>query len=598
MGEGTTDRANLETILEHSGAQPAQDLPHAGDEQQKPDRVGDEPRSNQQRTRNKNHAPVGDFLCRNLPLGEGRLHLPPGSPALSRNKGSTDQRRHDDEQDRRSPTDRFRHSQKERDFGDGHRHKQEKQKATCSHACEDTATGILRHMSLRDLPGVDTLCTTLTTSQTAHDLPAMVITDVARRAIERTRAALIAGEDPPSAETTAANELAQLAQSATRPVINATGVLLHTNLGRAAVHPRAAEAAATTLRSSSNLEFDLATQHRGGRSSYGKSLLTALTGAEAALIVNNNAAALFLTLAALSSGHRTVVSRGELIEIGGSFRLPELMAATGAIIDEVGTTNRTRKGDYERVLMGAALALKVHPSNYQVAGFTEEASWAEVADAAHAHGVPLAADVGSGLLDATVPWIPGPPPKWLTNEPGVRQTLEDGADLVLFSGDKLIGGPQAGIIVGTRDLIVRLSKHPIARSVRISAGALAALETTLALYANDQTLEIPFWRQATAQRDELSERHQLLIDSVPLEGTLIETESVPGAGTVPGAGIPTVAAAFTCDADRTWADLLRRRLPVVTRRQGGRLVVDLRSTDRDTDQLVAEALTEVAGTGG
>jgi L-seryl-tRNA(Ser) seleniumtransferase len=463
---------------------------------------------------------------------------------------------------------------------------------------EDTATGILRHMSLRDLPGVDTLTAALAVAPVARGLPETLVTDVARRAIERTRTAVLAGENPQSAEETATADLASLAQSATRPVINATGVLLHTNLGRASVHPSAAEAAAAALRSASNLEFDLATQHRGGRGNYGKALLVALTGAEAALIVNNNAAALFLALATLSSGRRAVVSRGELIEIGGSFRLPELMAATGAIIDEVGTTNRTRKGDYERVMAGAALALKVHPSNYRIAGFTEEASWAEVAEVAHAHGVPMAADVGSGLLDATVPWVPGPPPKWLANEPGVKQTLEAGADLVLFSGDKLIGGPQAGIVVGTKDLVTRLAKHPIARSVRISGGALAALETTLALYADDRVLEIPFWRQATIPLDELSDRHQRLIDSVPLEGALIETDSVPGAGTVPGVGIPTVAAAFVCTVDTVWSALLRRELPIATRRQDGTLVVDLRSTPSDTDQLIADALTEVVGTAG
>jgi L-seryl-tRNA(Ser) seleniumtransferase len=454
-------------------------------------------------------------------------------------------------------------------------------------------TGILRHMSLRNLPGVDTLIAALNTTHSAHHLPSALIADVARGAIDSTREALLAGENPPSAEEAAALDLTRLSQAATRPVINATGVLLHTNLGRAAVHPVAAEAAATALRSSSNLEFDLATQYRGGRAAYGKKLLTALTGAEAALIVNNNAAALFLTLAALSGGQRTVVSRGELIEIGGSFRLPDLMAATGAVIDEVGTTNRTRKTDYERVMQGAALALKVHPSNYQVTGFTEEASWSEVAAAAHTHGVPLAADVGSGLLDATVPWIAGPPPPWLSHEPGVRQTLHDGADLVLFSGDKLIGGPQAGLIVGSKELVTQLSKHPIARSVRISGGALAALEATLSLYADDRALEIPFWKQATASLDEIRNRHETLIENVPLDGVLIETESVPGAGTVPGVGIPTVAAAFMGNVDQLWRALLSRDLPVATRRQDGRLIVDLRSTAPETDGLVAKALTEV-----
>jgi L-seryl-tRNA(Ser) seleniumtransferase len=192
-----------------------------------------------------------------------------------------------------------------------------------------------------------------------------------------------------------------------------------------------------------------------------------------------------------------------------------------------------------------------------------------------------------------VPWIAGPPPPWLSHEPGVRQTLHDGADLVLFSGDKLIGGPQAGMIVGSKGLVTQLSKHPIARSVRISEGALAALESTLSLYADDRALEIPFWQQATASLDEVRNRHETLIENVPLDGVLIETESVPGAGTVPGVGIPTVAAAFTGNVDQLWGALLNRDLPVATRRQDGRLVVDLRSTASETDGLVAEALTDV-----
>ena len=458
---------------------------------------------------------------------------------------------------------------------------------------KDTAAGMLRHMSLRDLPGVDTLVQTLSAEKFSTGLPEALIVDIARRAIDETRRDLQVGSSPRPADQSARATITVLSVASTRPIINATGVLLHTNLGRAPLHAEAAEAAATAMRESTNLEFDLSTHDRGGRAGYVKALLTALTGAEAALVLNNNAAALLLTLAALSNGQRTVVSRGELIEIGGSFRLPELMAASGALIDEVGTTNRTRKSDYERATLGAGIVLKVHPSNYILQGFTEETSWRDVADVATEHGVPFVADIGSGLLDATVPWIPGPPPAWLSDEPGVKQTLADGADLVLFSGDKLIGGPQAGIIVGTSDLVDRLRVHPIARGVRIDGASLAALETTLALYAEGKTLEIPFWRRATMGLNALSERHRRLIDTVRFTGDLVTADSVPGAGTVPGVGIPSIVATFECNADDVWHKLLDRHTPILARRRDGCLVIDLRSVDETRDGEIANALNTV-----
>ncbi|MCJ7726506.1 MAG: L-seryl-tRNA(Sec) selenium transferase, partial [Acidimicrobiia bacterium] len=348
-------------------------------------------------------------------------------------------------------------------------------------------------------PSVDALAASLDDGR----LPRALLVEVARQAVEEQRL----HPEGPDAASIAADAAARL--SARRPgkVINATGVLLHTNLGRAPIAPEAAEAELLSSVGYSALEFDLTAGKRGGRGSYAHELLQAVTGAEAALAVNNNAGALFLTIAALAAGRAALVSRGELIEIGGSFRLPDLMAATGARLVEVGTTNRTRLKDYRKAIgPDTAMILKVHPSNYRIEGFTEEASYRDLASLATERGIPFVADVGSGLLDARTPWLDGPPPAWLAGEPPVRQTLEGGADLVLFSGDKLLGGPQAGLIVGKAALVAEIRSHPIARAVRIGGGALAALAATLEMYAAKQGDRIPFWKMASLPAESLQSR--------------------------------------------------------------------------------------------
>lgn len=436
-------------------------------------------------------------------------------------------------------------------------------------------------MGLRP-PSVDALAASIDDGT----LPRALLIEVARTSVEAWR---FDEHTDPLAE--ARRIAAGLRRIRPGRVINATGVLLHTNLGRATLHPDAVAASAEAGAGFSALEFDLAAGERGGRGEYVERLAAALTAAEDALVVNNNAGALFLAMAALGAEREIVVSRGEQIEIGGAFRLPELIAASGAKATEVGTTNRTRAKDYAKAIGSATGALlKVHPSNYRIEGFTEETGYAELAAIAHEGNVPLVADIGSGLLDARVPWLEGPPPAWLAGEPGARQVIEAGADLVLFSGDKLLGGPQAGIVVGSAAVIERLRGHPVARAVRIGGPALAALSATLEKYASGRGSEIPFWQMASMPYAQLEARSRHLLASSGVEGAIVEAESVPGAGTVPGRGIPTPIITVL-GAEQRWRRLLDALPPVVARREAGQVVLDLRAVDEADDESVAAALT-------
>ncbi|MFQ5554280.1 MAG: L-seryl-tRNA(Sec) selenium transferase [Acidimicrobiia bacterium] len=444
-------------------------------------------------------------------------------------------------------------------------------------------------MELRDLPGVDALVDQLVADPSLASLPAPLVAEVAREAIDRARGLIRDGESPdPAAE--AAARLLPLAAMRPRRVVNATGVLLHTNLGRAPISPLGIEGGIAVATGYGNLELDLDTGKRGGRGAYVNRLLTALTGTEAALVVNNNAAGLFLALAAIAGDGSVAVSRGELIEIGGSFRLPELMRATGANLVEVGTTNRTRRSDYERVAPDVAAILKVHPSNYRIEGFAEEVGYTEAAEVASSHGIPLIADIGGGLLDHRTPWLNGPPPTWVASEPGVRMTLEDGAGIVLFSGDKLLGGPQAGVIVGKADLVERMARHPIARAVRTGATTLAMLAATLELYASGRGREVPFWQMASLSVAELDARHRNVLGASGIAGRVVDGESLPGAGTVPGVTIPGPNLELDTPVEASWKALVTAPTPVLARRQGNALRLDLRTVEPDDDGLVIAAL--------
>jgi L-seryl-tRNA(Ser) seleniumtransferase len=363
-------------------------------------------------------------------------------------------------------------------------------------------------------------------------------------------------------------------------VINATGVILHTGLGRAPLPARAAQAAAEAAGGYSDLEVDRETGARGRRTSRAEALITALTGAEDALAVNNNAAALLLTLSTLANRKEVLVSRGELIEIGGEFRLPEIMAASGAKLVEVGTTNRTRAADYERALgQKAALILKVHPSNYRVVGFTNSVGLSELSRLAHEAGVPLVYDVGSGLLDrfAGVP----------TDEPSVVEALSAGADLVTFSGDKLLGGPQAGLIAGQAALIDRLRRHPIARAVRVDKMTVAALEAVLRLYATGRRQEVPVWELLSTTQGSLLKRAQALAAVLP-GATARKSEAAVGGGSVPGYAVPSAELVVSVPSpDRLAARLRLGRPPVFCRVEDSALVFDLLTVpETDEDRMV------------
>ena len=403
-------------------------------------------------------------------------------------------------------------------------------------------------------------------------LPHAVCVELARRAI---------AEGPEGFEQSAAiNRANVFAHSLLGPVINATGVLLHTNLGRAPltmIH----EPTAT------NIEFDLQTGERGSRQHPVGTLLAMLCGAEAAMVVNNNASAVLLVLAAIANDRQVVVSRGECVEIGGGFRIPDVMEQSGAHLVDVGTTNRTRLADYRRAIArrnaDVAAVLKVHPSNYRVEGFVESTTVTDLA----VLGVPVVADIGSGLIDANCPWLAGSPPSWLHGEPAARQTLEDGAALVMFSGDKLFGGPQAGIIAGQGDLVAKCVQHPLARALRPGAHVLAAMQrTTLAYLNKTAATEIPFWAMVTATVDDLQSRAGKIIATAGL-GDVESMQSLPGAGSAPGATIPSIGIRIAGDH----LALLRScEPPIVARTRDGATLLDLRTVDPGSDAAVAAAL--------
>ena len=424
---------------------------------------------------------------------------------------------------------------------------------------------ILRAVPAERPPSVDALARSIV----GVDLPHPLRVEAAREAI--------ATGDPSTVEAIARRRSRELLT----PVINATGVLLHTNLGRA---PIDFGADPTAL----NLELDLTTGKRGSRQAGVGSLLAQACGAEAAIVVNNCSAGLLLILSALAAGRGVAVSRGELVEIGGGFRVPDVMGQSGANLVEVGTTNRTRLADFTRAAetTDLALTLHVHQSNYKIVGFTEAVSIAELATL----DVPVVADIGSGLLDAACPWLDGPPPSWLAGEPAARQTLAAGADLVVFSGDKLLGGPQSGIIAGSAELVRRCAAHPLARAVRPGGLVLGALQETALAYLRRDGEAIPFWRMAATSIEQLATRAQALVTGMaraePI-AKIIETEAVPGGGTLPTVTIPSVGVQLRGDH----LDALRSLdVPIIGRVIDGNTVLDLRSVDPGHDEQLASAL--------
>ena len=418
-------------------------------------------------------------------------------------------------------------------------------------------------------PSVDALARSISDVGLPHPL----LVDAARSAI--------ANGAPESARA----EAEALQQAMLQRVINATGTLLHTNLGRApnGVHQDAGFR---------NLELDLSTGERGSRQAHAPTLFARLCGAESAMVVNNCASAVMLILAALASDRGVAVSRGELVEIGGGFRVPDVMEQSGARLVEVGTTNRTRAADYQKRIedpgSDIALVMQIHQSNFTIQGFTEMPTIQSLAN----FDVPLVADIGSGLLDAACPWLPSGPPAWLADEPAAKQTLANGASLVAFSGDKLLGGPQAGIIAGDKALVDACARHPLARALRPGGLVLGALQDLALAYMNRDWEAIPFWKMAMTPNDSLRARAEAIVAAAGV-GAIVNTMAVPGGGTLPTVEIPSVGIAIEGDHRKA---LRTAPVPIMARVAEDTTILDLRSVDPEDDLAITNALLRVVAT--
>jgi len=435
----------------------------------------------------------------------------------------------------------------------------------------------------RAIPSVDTLLRSDPAKRAAERFGRSVVRRAIQVVLDGARGRARGG--PPDEEillTTALRLAATMSYGLSR-VINATGVVLHTNLGRASMPEEAARAAARAATSATDLEVDRGTGKRGRRASRAEFLLTAITGAGDALVVNNNAAALLLALAALARRREVLVSRGELIEIGGEFRLPDILAASGAKLVEVGTTNRTRVQDYRAALSErTALVLKVHPSNYRVTGFAETPGTESLARVARGAGIPLLHDIGSGLLERR-----GGVPD---DEPAAVEALRQGSDLVCFSGDKLLGGPQAGVVLGRPDLVERLRKHPIARAVRVDKMTVAAIEVVLGMYARGERKHLPVWRALEERPGVLRARAGAVAEKLP-GARVVRSEAVAGGGSLPSYGIPSHAVRLESEAAEEVAARLRvGNPPVFCRVEDGALLFDLRAVEPEDDDRMARAV--------
>lgn len=460
--------------------------------------------------------------------------------------------------------------------------------------------------SLRLLPSVDALVRAFAArADEGETTPtAEAVTQAAREVIGAARAAVQSGATPPAHDDLLAR-LRERLETADRPhlkrVINATGVVINTNLGRAPLSEAAARALAEVARGYSNLEYDLEAGTRGSRQAHVRDLLRELTGAEAALAVNNNAAAVLVALAALAAGREVIVSRGELVEIGGGFRVPDVMRQSGARLVEVGTTNRTRARDYaEAITTETALLLAVHPSNFRVVGFTETPPLAALAALARERGIALMYDLGSGSLGDTARW-------GLAHEPTPQESIAAGADVVCFSGDKLLGGPQAGLLAGRAALLERIERHPLMRAMRIDKLTLAALEATLRQHARGVAeREVPVWRALAAPLAELRRRAEAWAEALRAHGlpaAAVAGESTIGGGSLPGETLPTVLCAIhlsdagaAMDAGALAARLRLGEPAVVARVYRDQLLLDPRTVQPSEDEKLVSAVLAAATT--
>lgn len=443
--------------------------------------------------------------------------------------------------------------------------------------------------AFRALPSVEALASRVAADGGSRALAV----EAARTAIGEARARVASGQPAPGFEVLLARASALLAvmrRGSLRRVINATGVVLQTNLGRAPLSARALAAIAEVSRGYSNLEFDLEAGERGSRHEHVRDLVRRTTGAEDGLVVNNNAAALLMVLQVLASGREVIVSRGQAVEIGGGFRIPDVLRQSGARLVEVGTTNRTYAHDYAAAISPESAAiLRVHPSNFRVVGFTAEPSAAELAAIAHERDILFIDDLGSGCLIDTSSF-------GLAHEPTVQESIAAGADLALFSGDKLLGGPQAGVIAGKASLVATLRRHPLARALRVDRMTIAALNATLLAYVDGTAVEeIPVWRMIAHPEAGLRRRARRWAASAGRGASVVRSRSMVGGGSLPGEGLPTwccaIAGAGTATAIA--AAFRDQDPPVVGRIEGGRLLLDPRTVDPAEDRAVVKAIEQL-----
>ena len=430
-------------------------------------------------------------------------------------------------------------------------------------------------ISLRDLPSVDVVLQSAGKLIEAYGRPLTL--DAIRLTLDETRSRfkLDLETASPSMDvilTQAESHLAQWTSPTLWPVINATGVILHTNLGRAPLSDSAIRAMDEASRNYSNLEYDLAKGQRGSRLAHAESVLKKLTGAEAAIVVNNNASAVLLVLSALANKKRVVISRTQLVEIGGGFRLPDVMKQSGAKLLEVGTTNKVHLSDYKEALEEpAALVMRAHRSNFKIVGFTEEPELKDIVEVAHAANVAFLDDLGSGALLDTAKY-------GLAHEPTVQESLAAGVDLVCFSGDKLLGGPQAGIILGRKDLVDKLKKHPLARAVRADKTCLTGVTATLIHYLKDEAeREIPIWRMMSFTREQLKVRAEAWRDALG-HGDVIKSESTVGGGSLPEESMSTYVLSLNVKSpDKFLRKLRDGNPPLIARVEDDKILFDPRT---------------------
>ena len=456
----------------------------------------------------------------------------------------------------------------------------------------------------RELPSVDELLRRDGVRSLAHQFGHAETVEAARKFIEELRGRIAADSLDEAALTSSVEDAAaaierRLQESLSyslRPVINGTGVILHTNLGRAPLGEAALQHVMEVARGYSNVEFDLATGERGKRDVHVSRLFAKLLncpGRElSTIVVNNNAAAVLLTLNALAEGGEVIVSRGELVEIGGSFRIPDVMAKSGAVLKEVGTTNRTRIADYESAISDRTkLLLRVHRSNFQIVGFTEQPSLAELAALGRKHNIPVVEDLGSGeLFDLREVGVHG--------EPMISESLRAGVAVVTYSGDKLLGGPQAGLISGDGELVAKIRKNPLFRALRVDKMFYAALEATLLAYLREDFDAIPTLRMMRVNAEDLQHRAEhivrhLRMSSPQVEIEVAETRSAIGGGSAPGATLPSWAVTVKIagqSAEKILERLRKCETPIVARVEDGRVLLDLRTVEAEQDGLITAAV--------